>query len=178
VRGRGGAPATWAEPLRQAVTRLDRNQPIYMVNTADQLIDEALAQNRLLTAMFTIFGGVAMLLAAVGLYGVMSFAVSQRINEYGIRMALGADTRMIFAMILRQAGAQLTLGLALGLAGAIVLVGLGGAFMQGFLYQVGPADPLVWGSTVGLLTLVALFACLAPALRATRVNPVAALRAE
>lgn len=178
VRGRGGVPATWAEPLRQAVARLDRDQPIYMVNTADRLIDEALAQNRLLAAMFAIFGGVAMLLAAVGLYGVMSFAVSQRTNEYGIRMALGADVRMILTMVLRQAAAQLALGLGLGLAAALGLVTLGGAFMQGFLYQVGRADPLVWGSTVGLLTLVTLLACLAPARRATRVNPVEALRAE
>jgi len=178
VRGRSGAPATWAEPLRQAVARLDRDQPIYLVNTADRLIDEALAQNRLLAAMFSVFGGVAMLLAAVGLYGVMSFAVSQRTNEYGVRMALGADVRMILAMVLRQAAVQLVLGLALGLAVALALVTLGGAYVQGFLYQVSRADPLVWGSTVALLTLVTLLAALAPALRATKVNPVDALRAE
>ncbi len=178
VRGRGGAPATWAEPLRQAMAQLDRHQPIYLVNTADRLIDEALAQNRLLATLFSIFGGVAMLLAAVGLYGVMSFAVNRRINEYGIRMALGADAAMIFRMILRQAGAQLGLGLVLGLGLALVLVVLGGAVLQNFLYRVSPADPWVWGSTVALLSLVTLFACLAPALRATRVNPVEALRAE
>ncbi len=178
VRGRGGAPATWAEPLRQAMARLDRDQPIYMVNTADRLIDEALAQNRLLAGLFSIFGGIAVLLAAIGLYGVMSFAVSQRIAEYGIRMALGADAPMIFRMILRQAAGQLVLGLALGLSAALALVVLGHAVLQNFLYRVGRDDPWVWGSTVVLLTLVTVFACLAPALRATRVNPVEALRAE
>jgi putative ABC transport system permease protein len=178
VRGRGGVPATWAEPLRQAMARIDRNQPIYLVDSADHLIDEALAQNRLLTGLFSIFGGVAMLLAAVGLYGVMSFAVNQRLGEYGIRMALGADARMIARMILRQAAAQLALGLALGLGTAVVLVTVGGAFMENFLYQVSRADPWVWGAPVLLLAGVTLLASLAPARRATRVDPVQALRAE
>jgi predicted permease len=178
VRGRGGAPATWAEPLRQTMARLDRNLPIYLIDTAARLIDETLAQNRLLASLFCIFGGVAMLLAAVGLYGVMSFAVSQRTNEFGIRMALGADPRMILRMILRQGAVQLGLGLVPGLSLALTLVILGGAFMENFLFQVSRADPLVWGSTILLLALVTLLACLAPARRATKVNPVEALRAE
>ena len=178
VRGRGGAPATWADPLRQNMARLDRNLPIYMIDTAATLIDATLAQNRLLASLFSIFGGVAMLLAAVGLYGVMSFAVSQRTNEYGIRMALGADPRRILKMILKQGAVQLGLGLALGLSLALALVIVGGAIMQNFLFQVSRADPLVWGSAVVLLTIVTLLACLAPARRATRVNPVEALRAE
>jgi predicted permease len=178
VRGHGGAPVTWAEPLRQAMARVDRNLPVYMVDTAASLIDATLAQNRLLASLFSIFGGGAMLLAAVGLYGVMSFAVSQRTNEYGIRMALGADTRLILQMILREGAMQLLLGLALGLSLAIVLVIVGDALMENFLFQVSRADPLVWGSTIVLLTLVTLLACLAPALRATKVNPVEALRAE
>ena len=178
VRGRGGAPAAWAAPLRQAMAQLDRHQPIYLVNSADHLIAETLAQNRLLAGLFSIFGGVAMLLAAVGLYGVMSFAVSQRTGEYGIRMALGADTRMIFRMILRQAAVQLALGLALGLTTALALVVLAGATLETFLYRVSRADPSVWGSTVALLALTTLVACLAPARRATRVDPVSALRAE
>jgi putative ABC transport system permease protein len=178
VRGRGGASATWADPLRQVMARLDRNLPIYLIGPAAQLINETLAQNRLLASLFSIFGGVAMLLAAVGLYGVMSFAVSQRTNEYGIRMALGADPRQILRMILQQGAAQLGVGLALGLSLALALVILGGALLQNFLFQVSRADPLVWGSAVVLLTLVTLLACLAPARRATRINPVEALRAE
>jgi predicted permease len=178
VRGRGGAPATWADPLRQAMARVDRNLPVYLINTAAQLIDETLAQNRMLASLFSIFGGVAMLLAAVGLYGVMSFAVSQRTNEYGIRMALGADARRILKMILRQGAVQLGLGLGVGLLFALALVIIGGAFMQNFLFQVSRADPLVWGSTILLLTLVTLLACLAPARRATKVDPIIALRAE
>jgi predicted permease len=178
VRGRGGAAITWAGPLRQAMARLDPNLPIYQANTAAQLIDGAMAQGRLIATLFSLFGGVAMLLAAIGLYGVMSFAVSQRTQEYGIRIALGADTRMILRMILRQGAAQLALGLSLGLALAAVLVSLGGAFMEGFLYQVSRADPLVWSSTIALLTAVTLLACLAPAWRAARVDPMEALRAE
>ena len=178
VRGRGGAPATWADPLRQNMARLDRHLPIYMIDTAATLIDATLAQNRLLASLFSIFGGVAMLLAAVGLYGVMSFAVSQRTNEYGIRMALGADPRRILKMILKQGAVQLGLGLALGLSLALALVIVGRALMQNFLFQVSRADPLVWGSAIVLLTLVTLLACLAPARRATRINPVDALRAE
>ncbi|HVU32089.1 MAG TPA: ABC transporter permease [Opitutaceae bacterium] len=178
VRGQGGSPLLWADPLRRAMATLDPNLPIYMINTVDQLIDATYAQNRLLAGLFSIFGGVAMLLAAVGLYGVMSFAVSQRTCEYGIRMALGADPRMILAMILREGTGQLAIGLVLGLALALVLVTLGAAFMRSFLYHVNPADPMVWGSTVGMLTVVTLLACLAPARRATRVNPVDALRAE
>jgi hypothetical protein len=178
ARGRGGAPAAWAEPLRLAMARLDRNQPIYMINSVDQLIEQALARNELLVTVFSLFGGVAMALAAVGLYGVMAFAVSQRTHEYGIRMALGADARAIVGMILSQGAAQLALGLALGLGLAFALVTVGQALLQNFLYQVTRADPLVWGSTVLLLALVTLLACLAPALRATRVNPVDALRAE
>jgi predicted permease len=178
VRGRGGAPIAWTEPLRQAMARVDANQPIYMVNTVDQLIDEALAQNRLLAALFSIFGGVAVLLAAIGLYGVMSFAVSQRTNEFGIRMALGADRQKILRLILGQGAVQLAVGLGLGLSLAFALVTLGRAFMENFLYQVARGDPLVWGATIALVAFVTLLACLAPARRATRVNPVDALRAE
>ncbi len=178
VRGRGGAPATWADPLRQVMAGVDRNLPIYLIGPAAHLIDETLAQNRLLASLFTIFGGAAMLLAAVGLYGMMSFAVSQRTNEYGIRMALGADTRRVLRMILRQGAVQLGIGLGLGLSLALVLVIVGGALVQNFLYQVSRADPLVWAPAILLLTLVTLLACLAPARRATRINPVEALRAE
>jgi predicted permease len=178
VRGPGGDPARLGEPLRKAMTGIAKDQPIYMVNTADRLIDETLAQNRLLAAMFSVFGGVAMLLAAVGLYGVMSFGVSQRTNEYGIRMALGADSNLIRQMILRQGAVQLTIGLGLGLALAIGLVVIGRAFMQSSLYQVSQTDPWVWGAPVLLLSVVTLLACLVPARRATRINPIEALRAE
>ena len=178
VRGRGGDPATWADPLRRAMAGIDRNLPIYMIGPAAQLIDATLAQNRLLAALFSIFGGVAMFLAAVGLYGVMSFGVSQRTTEYGIRMALGADTRLILKMILRQGALQVACGLGLGFLLALGLTVVGDAAMENFLFQVSRADPLIWGSTALLLALVAFLACIAPARRATKVDPIVALRAE
>jgi predicted permease len=178
VRGRGGDPTTWIDPLRRAMAGLDPNLPLYMVNTANVLIDATYAQTRLLATLFSAFGIAAMILAAVGLYGVMSFAVSQRTNEYGVRMALGADARSILEMILRDGARQLLIGLGSGLCLAAILVSVGAAFMRSFLYEVSRADPLVWGGTIGLVSLVALAACLAPALRATHVNPVDALRAE
>lgn len=178
VRGPSADPMTLAEPLRRAMAATEKDLPIYLVNTAAFVIDETLAQNRLLTSLFVIFGGVAMLLAAVGLYGMMSFAVNQRTREYGIRMALGADGWQILRATLHEGAAQLGLGLALGLMLALVLVALGRAVMQEFLYQVSAADPLVWGSTVLLLSVVALMACFVPARRAAKVDPMTALRAE
>lgn len=133
---------------------------------------------RLLASLFSIFGGVAMLLAAVGRYGLMSFAVIQRTNEYGIRMAVGASHGAILRMIQRQGSEQLRSGLALALALAVGLVTIGDALPQNFLFQVSRADPLVWGSIILLISRVTLLACLAPARRATRINPVEALRAE
>jgi predicted permease len=178
ARGPGGAPATWAEPLRQTMAQLDRNLPIYMINSVENLIDQSLARNRLLAAIFSIFGGVAMALAAVGLYGVMSFAVSQRTHEYGVRLALGAEPRRLLRTVLWEGTVQLALGLALGLSLAFALVTLGSATLQNFLYRVSRGDPIVWGTTIALLAIVTWLACLAPARRATRVNPVEALRAE
>lgn len=178
VRGHAGDPMTLAEPLRRAMATAEKDLPIYLVNTAAFVIDETLAQNRLLASLFVIFGGVAMLLAAVGLYGMMSFAVGQRTREYGIRLALGAGAWQILRATLREGTVQLGLGLALGLASAVALVAMGRAFMQEFLYQVSAADPIVWGSTALLLSVTALSACFFPARRAAKVDPMIALRAE
>jgi ABC-type antimicrobial peptide transport system permease subunit len=128
--------------------------------------------------MFTIFGVVALILAAVGLYGVTSFSVNQRTQEFGIRMALGADRGTILQMVLRQGAIQLALGLVLGLGAALTLALLAAAGIQNFLFGIKPHDPVTYGAVFVVLSIVSLVATFIPARRATRVDPMIALRAE
>jgi ABC-type antimicrobial peptide transport system permease subunit len=129
--------------------------------------------------LFTIFGIVAFILSAVGLYGVMSFSVNQRRQEFGIRMALGADAARIFRMVMTQGAWQLAIGLALGAGGIALLLGvIAAAALKNILFKVNALDPTIYFAVAGLLTLVAALSCFVPARRATRVNPVAALRYE
>jgi ABC-type antimicrobial peptide transport system permease subunit len=129
--------------------------------------------------LFTIFGIVAFILSAVGLYGVMSFSVNQRTQEFGIRMALGADARRIFRMVMTQGAWQLAIGLVLGAGGIALLLGvIAAAALKNILFKVNALDPTIYFAVAGLLTLVAALSCFIPARRATRVDPVAALRYE
>jgi ABC-type antimicrobial peptide transport system permease subunit len=129
--------------------------------------------------LFTIFGIVAFILSAVGLYGVMSFSVNQRRQEFGIRMALGADAARIFRMVMTQGAWQLGIGLALGAGGIALLLGvIAAAALKNILFKVNALDPTIYFAVAGLLTLVAALSCFVPARRATRVDPVAALRYE
>jgi putative ABC transport system permease protein len=129
--------------------------------------------------LFTVFGVAAMVLAAVGLYGVMSFSVNQRTQEFGIRMALGADAARILKLVMRQGALQLTIGLTLGVGGAVLLLGVAGRqALQNFLFKVNTLDPTIYIAVTALLTAVAALSCFVPARRATRVNPIVALRAE
>jgi ABC-type antimicrobial peptide transport system permease subunit len=128
--------------------------------------------------MFSIFGAVAMILAAVGIYGVMSFAVNQRRQEFGVRMALGAHTSRILKMVLRQGAWQVGLGLAAGMGLTLTLATLASTGIQGVLYGVSGRDPLSYGVVTALIVTVAVVATLVPAQRATRVDPMIALRAE
>ncbi len=176
---RGQRAETLATPLAQAVSQLDSNLPTYFGGTPARLHDEILGVNRITATLFTAFGVVAVLLSAVGLYGVMSFSVNQRTQEFGIRMALGADAARILRLVMRQGAWQLVIGLSLGVGAAAVLLGvIGRAAMQNFLFRVNTLDPVIYSSVAALLTAVAAAAILVPALRATRVNPIAALRAE
>ncbi|MEO6871829.1 MAG: ABC transporter permease [Chthoniobacterales bacterium] len=171
--------ATLAPALTQAVAQLDHDLPVYFGGTPARLHDEILSGNRLIANLFTIFGAVAVVLSAVGLYGVMSFSVSQRTQEIGIRMALGADARRILRMIMAQGAWQVVIGLVLGGGSAALLLGvIGPAALQNFLFNVNAHDPLIYGSVAALLAAVAGVSCLVPALRATRVNPMVALRAQ
>jgi putative ABC transport system permease protein len=180
VRPRGGQNAANLGPvLGKAIAELDSNLPTYFAGTPARLHDEILGVNKLTANLFTIFGAVAFVLSAVGLYGVMSFSVNQRTQEFGIRMALGADAKRIFRMVMQQGAWQLAIGLALGTGAAALLLGvLAAAAMQNFLFKVKPLDPTIYLVVSALLTLVAALSCFVPARRATRVNPMVALRTE
>ncbi len=180
VRPRAGQRAETVGPaLKKAISQLDPDVPIYFPGTPARLHDEALSGNRIIVDLFVIFGGIAFVLSAVGLYGVMSFSVSQRTQEFGIRMALGADARRIFRMVMTQGAWQLAIGLVLGAGGAALLLGvLVAGALRNILFKVNPLDPGIYFAVAGLLTIVAAASCFVPARRATRVDPVTALRYE
>ncbi len=176
-------PAQRAEALGpalgRAVAQIDRNLPVYFGGTPAQHHEDVLGNNRLIATLFTIFGIGAAVLAAVGLYGVMSFSVNQRTQEFGIRMALGADTARILRLVMRQGALQVIVGLTLGIGAAVLLLGfVGRQTLQNFLFKVNTLDPTIYIAVAALLTAVAALSCLVPARRATRVNPNVALRAE
>jgi ABC-type antimicrobial peptide transport system permease subunit len=136
------------------------------------------SQSRVIAVMFTIFGVVAMVIAAAGIYGVMSFSVSQRTQELGVRMALGADSRRILGMVLGQGSVQTGVGVALGLLITLAVATVAGEGIQNVLFGVSARDPLIYGAVVALVAVVSLLASVVPARRATRVDPMIALRAE
>src|SRR5438270_2236568 len=180
VRPRAGQrPDTLGPTLSKAVAQLDANLPIYFPGTPARLHNEILGGNRIVATLFGIFGVVAFILSAVGLYGVMSFSVTQRTQEFGIRMALGADAARIFRMVMSQGAWQLVVGLVLGAGGAALLLGvLAAAALQNILFKVNALDPFIYFAVTGLLTFVAAASCFVPARRATRVDPMVALRYE
>jgi putative ABC transport system permease protein len=164
--------------LRREVSKVDANLPLYFAGTPKFHIDSAGAAFRIIASMFTMFGGIAILLAAVGIYGVMSFAVNQRRQEFGVRMALGADNGRILGMVLRQGSWQVLSGLAMGMSLAVVIAFLGREGIDSLLVGVNALDPLTYGIVAAVVAGVSLFAVLVPARRATRVDPMLALRAE
>jgi len=175
----GQSAESLAAPLGKAVAALDANLPTYFGGTPARLHDEILGVNRITANLFTIFGITAVLLSAVGLYGVMSFSVNQRTQEFGIRMALGADARRILRLVMTQGAWQLGIGLVLGVGAAALLLGvLAAAALQNILFKVNALDPSIYFAVAAVLTAVAAASCFVPARRATRVNPIIALRAE
>lgn len=180
VRPRPGQRADTLGPaLKNAVTELDSNLPTYFPGTPARFHQEVLSGNRIIATLFSIFGVVAFILSAVGLYGVMTFSVNQRRQEIGIRMALGADAARIFRMVMTQGAWQLAIGLVLGAGGAALLLGvLAAAALRNILFKVNALEPSVYLAVAGVLTFVAALSCFVPARRATRVNPMVALRTE
>ncbi len=169
-----GDPNQLIASAREQVKAVDPDQPIYNIRTMDEIRGEAVAPQRLNLMLLSIFAGIAFVLAVVGIYGVMSYAVTQRTHEIGIRMAIGAQPSDVFRMILGQ-GMMLTIaGLVAGLLGAFGLTRL----MATMLFGVKPTDPATFAGVALLLTTVALIACYIPGRRATKVDPVNSLRYE
>jgi putative ABC transport system permease protein len=171
-------PLSLVGSVRNAISEIDPEMPVFRVTTLDQYVSNSLAQKRFLMFLVAIFASVALLLAAVGLYGVMSYSVTQRTHEIGIRMALGASSSDVLGMIIRQ-GMMLTLiGLGIGVIGAYLLTRLLASVLPGVLFGVGPNDPITFIALSIVLALVTLLASYIPARRATRVDPMVALRYE
>ncbi|HWS54265.1 MAG TPA: ABC transporter permease [Pyrinomonadaceae bacterium] len=167
-------PAGLVPAVRGAVREVDPQQPLAAVRTLDEVLGRETAQRRTGMVLLTAFAGLALLLAALGIYGVLSYFVVQHTPEIGVRMALGARAADVLRLVVGKGMALALAGVGLGLAGAFALTRL----MESLLYGVSPTDPLTFGALALLLTLVALLACLVPARRATRVDPIEALRHE
>jgi putative ABC transport system permease protein len=160
--------------VRDQIWALDRQQPLYNVRTVDQVLAQAMARPRFNMLLITILAGVALVLAAVGIYGVISYSVTQRTHEIGVRMALGANTSDVLKLVVRQGMLLAGIGLALGLLAAFAVTRI----MASLLFAVSATDPVTYLGLAALLGTIALLACYIPARRATKVNPVTALRAE
>ena len=171
---RTAAPIELAGAVRRAVATVDSNLAVAQVRTLQEILDRAAAQMAFTMILIAIAATVALLLGIVGIYGVMSYIVSQRTGEIGVRLALGADPGSVAGMIVRQGGTVAVAGIALGLVGALAA----GRLMASLLYRVSPRDPVVFVATTTILLVVALAACWLPARRAARLNPLDALRAE
>jgi putative ABC transport system permease protein len=169
-----GAPGTVAAGMRQALRAVDRDLPIYAVRPLDEVVAERSAERRLAALLTFVFATVALLLAAVGIYGVMSYAVAQRTQEIGIRMALGAEREHVLRMVLRNGTVLALTGIAIGLAAAFALARL----IAALLFETSAADPPTFSVVPVLLFAVAILASYLPARRAARVDPMAALRCE
>ncbi|HZN09476.1 MAG TPA: ABC transporter permease [Pyrinomonadaceae bacterium] len=174
LRTNGGNPAELTRALRSEVLAIDKNQPIFNVKTLDQRVIETIAASRSLMFLFSGFALLAMVLAVVGVYGIISYSVSQRTREIGIRMALGARAADVLRMVLRNGMTLVLAGIVIGVGGALALT----RFLATLLFGVTPTDTLTFVVVSAVLIAVALIACLLPARRATKVDPLEALRYE
>jgi putative ABC transport system permease protein len=163
--------------IRSAVYGPAGGQPIYDVHTMQQLVSGSMATQRFPMMLLAAFAALALLLASVGIYAVISYSVAGRVHEIGIRMALGAEKQWIFGMVIQQGLRLAAAGLAIGTIAAFLLSQLLRSFSH-LLYGVNPSDPLTFAGVALLLSAVAVFACYVPARRATRVDPMIALRSE
>jgi putative ABC transport system permease protein len=169
-----GNPADLAAPIRNIVAAIDRNQPVANIKTMSDLVAATVAPRKFNMGLFALFAVLAMLLAALGIYGVMANSVAERTHEVGIRMALGAQAGHVLRMVIKRAMWLVLIGIAIGLGGAFAVTRV----MQTLLFGVSVTDPLTFVTVSLLLAAVALLACYIPARRATKVDPLVALRYE
>jgi len=169
--------ATIMPAVKNVVYGTGQDQPVYNVRTMQQVVSESMSSQRLPMILLGVFAALALLLASVGIYGVVSYSVTRQVQEIGVRMALGAEKRQIFQMVIGQGLRVAVVGLTIGATAALILARLLSSFLH-LLYGVGPSDPVTFASVSLLLTVVALLACYIPARRASRVDPMIALRCE
>ena len=166
-----GDPTTAASAVRREIAAVDPELPLYDVQTMEARVDSSVAERRVAMRLASAFGLLALLLATLGIYGVLAYQVSQRSREIGIRMALGSESRRVFRLVLGEGAALLAVGLVIGFGGLFALR----KALSGELYGVTAFEPSVLASVTALLAVVALAACALPALRAARIDPVVAL---
>jgi putative ABC transport system permease protein len=165
-------PEAMLPAIRGAIARLDADQPVYAIRSLEGAVAESVSQRRMAMLLITIFAGVALVLASVGVYGIMSYMVSERTHEIGIRMSLGARGADVLRMVVRESVMLAALGLVLGLVGAVALSGL----LTSLMFGVSPTDPATLIGVTVLLLAVAALATVVPAWRASRVSPMEAMR--
>ena len=169
-----GDPEEIRKSVGAIISSINPDLPMANVVTMGQMVDETFLEDRSVAVLFGILAAAALLLAAIGIYGVMAFSVAQRTHEIGLRMALGADRNQVLRLVLREGALLALFGMCLGLVGASFV----GHALKSFLYGVGTIDPTVFVAVSILLLGSALFACYFPAQRATKVDPMVALRYE
>jgi putative ABC transport system permease protein len=169
-----GDPLLVVDAVRQAIWAQDADLAIFNVATLDETLAESLATERFTTVLLLVFGGVALILALVGVYGVLAYLVARRRHEIGVRLAIGASSEEIVRMVLRQGMVLALVGMFLGVAGAVALSGS----LRSLLFEISPLDPATYVMAATGLAIAAGMACLVPALRASRVDPVEAMRTE
>ena len=169
-----GDPMALAEAVQKQIWAVDKNAPISELATMDEVVARQTAGDRFQTALLGAFGALGLVLAVVGIYGVISYAVLQRTHEIGVRIALGAQPRDVLRMVINEGMLLASMGIALGVAGALALT----RFLRSLLFEIKPTDPATFAAVAVVLTFVALLACYIPARRAMRVDPMVALRYE